>query len=420
MFAPNFSFAKKRNEQRKNLINVRQANRPCQGEALCTRATPMGRGGVTVSAVNEAVPGLGSAPPWDFRLRPRGGLGEDGKTMMQFRGAPWGSPPQLDSSGRLKPKGPPEFFERYMRLTQLPPRESAAIGKPAGLQGTSFVQCEQNPAVALDMSNHKFKLLMVENGMAKTVGRFHVFQEGMEAISGYNDMLTKGPLGIAGVPGSIGNASGVPGVALLPRGVWQDNGRNRPTIDEGNMQEFQKEEAALAAERFAKHRLGAEMAQNEQVVAEDTSEGKGRHATVRQLATAKDVLESAQASSAKRPGTSFNKIYDERGLTLGDGRRSVEPYSASNLQRTTSSLAVSMARPNRQVSFRNVPFRPATSLLKDKGFWTPGQGGTGRAPDHNKNMVRPDLIASLNARGFSSDPLEQRHQDVKGATLSYK
>ena len=141
---------------------------------------------------------------------------------------------------------------------------------------------------------------------------------------------------------------------------------------------------------------------------------------MRQLATAKDVLESAQASSAKRPGTSFNKIYDERGLTLGDGRRSVEPYSASNLQRTTSSLAVSMARPNRQVSFRNVPFRPATSLLKDKGFWTPWQGGTGRAPDHNRNMVRPDLIASLNARGFSSDPLEQRHQDVKGATLSYK
>lgn len=121
----------------------------------------MGRGGVQSSGINEAVPGLGSAPPWDFRLRPRGGLGQDGKTMCQYRGAPWGPPQQLDSSGRLKEKGPPEFFERYMRLTQLPSQEKAAIGKMAGLQGTSFEQCEANPGVALDKSNYKYKLLMV-------------------------------------------------------------------------------------------------------------------------------------------------------------------------------------------------------------------------------------------------------------------
>mmetsp|Transcript_23245 Transcript_23245/g.37351 ORF Transcript_23245/g.37351 Transcript_23245/m.37351 type:complete len:95 (+) Transcript_23245:49-333(+) len=85
----------------------------------------MGRGGAT-SAINNAVPGLGSAPPWEFRLRPRGGLGQD-KTMVQYRGAPWNTPAQLDSSGRQQPHKAPILFERYMRLTQLPARDAALI-----------------------------------------------------------------------------------------------------------------------------------------------------------------------------------------------------------------------------------------------------------------------------------------------------
>ena len=64
--------------------------------------------------------------------------------------------------------------------------------------------------VALDKSNHKYRLLMIENGNAKTVGRFHVEREGIEGYNAYNDMQTKGPLGVTGVPSSIGNI-GPPG-----------------------------------------------------------------------------------------------------------------------------------------------------------------------------------------------------------------
>lgn len=318
---------------------------------------------------------------------------------MQYRGAPWKPPPQLDSSGRLKPRGPPDFFERYMRLTKLPPREAAQIGKMAGLQGTSFEQCEANPGVALDRSNNKYKLLMVENGIAKTVGRYHVEQEGIEAISGYNDMQTKGPLGIFGVPGSIGNI-GPPGVALQPKLTWQRNTRNRPNIDEGNDNEFAEKEKDLAADRFALQRLGAEHANREQLVARETAEGKGRHAEGRHsLATAASILQNAPTSPT-RPGTSYNKIYDEQGLTLAVGRHSTEPYHVGDMER--KSLAFSMARPNKPASYRNVPFRPASSLLKDKGFWS------GRAPDHNKNHLRPDLVASLNGRGFASEICDKK------------
>ena len=368
----------------------------------------MGRGGVTCSAVNESVPGLGSAPPWDFRLRPRGGLGQDGKTMMQYRGAPWRPPKQLDSSGRLNSAGPPEFFQRYMRLTQLPPRDGAVLSKPAGLQGTSLEQCDENPGVALDRSNNKYKILMVENGIAKTVGRFHVYQEGMEAISGYNDMQTKGPLGIPGVPGSIGNM-GPPGVALLPKLSWQGNARNRPPIDEGSSGTFLDREPGLAAERFAYHRLGAEMANQEQVVARDTFEGKGRHAVARHAA--KDILENTPQQVPNRPpppGTSYNKIYDERGLTLASGRYSVEPYAATNSERKL--LSLSMANPNRPLSFRYVPFRPASSLLKDKGIWN------SKAPDHNKCGMRVDLLANLNGRGFATEEPDRKKTSLLSVT----
>lgn len=129
--------------------------------------------------------------------------------MMQFRGAPWKNPQQMDSSGRLKPNGPPDFFTSYMRLTKLEKPPAASLSS-AGLSSTNFVQCEANPGVALDKSNHKYRLLMIENGQAKTVGRFHVEQEGIEGYNAYNDMQTKGPLGVAGVPNSIGNI-GPPG-----------------------------------------------------------------------------------------------------------------------------------------------------------------------------------------------------------------
>jgi hypothetical protein len=48
------------------------------------------------------------------------------------------------------------------------------------------------------------------------------------------------------------------------------------------------------------------------------------------------------------------------------------------------SLAFTMAHPNKPVSFSNIPFRPSTSLLKDKGQYL------GKAADHNKQDRRPD------------------------------
>jgi hypothetical protein len=325
--------------------------------------------------------------------------------MIQYRGAPWKTPNQLDSSGRLKPTGVPSFFENYLRLTQLPSREVAQTGKLAGLKGTSFVQCEENPGVALDRFNNKYKLLMVENGQAKTVGRFHVPQEGIEGISGYNDMQTKGPLGIMGVPASVGNI-GPPGVALLPKIngsqlPWQTNARNRPDIDEGNCADFGKMEKDLAAERFKFQRLGSELANRELIVASDTFKGEGRHAAAnKSIETAVDILRPS-TSLKSAAGTSYNKIYDERGLTLV-----TEPCSMSGRHSTESypsrSLAVTMARPARPFSFREVPFRPASTLLKDKGHFN------ARAPDHNKNWSRPDLIGSLARRGFSTDTYDQK------------
>ncbi len=40
-----------------------------QRTARESRRVPDGRGHAVNQGVNEAVPGLGSAPPWDFRLR---------------------------------------------------------------------------------------------------------------------------------------------------------------------------------------------------------------------------------------------------------------------------------------------------------------------------------------------------------------
>jgi len=168
--------------------------------------------------------------------------------MVPFRGAPWKDPQQMDSSGRLTQGNPPEFFKRYLRLTKLDKPAAASLAHMAGPASTNFVQCEANPGipalvpclqasvctacgavrargsatascpncsfdfpgVALDKSNHKYRLLMIENGNAKTVGRFHVEREGIEGYNAYNDMQTKGPLGVTGVPSSIGNI-GPPG-----------------------------------------------------------------------------------------------------------------------------------------------------------------------------------------------------------------
>jgi hypothetical protein len=74
----------------------------------------------------------------------------------------------------------------------------------------ALVSAETKKGVALDKSTHKYRLLQIVNGQAKTVGRFHVEKEGIEGYNAYNDMQTKGPLGVTGVPASIGNI-GPPG-----------------------------------------------------------------------------------------------------------------------------------------------------------------------------------------------------------------
>ena len=73
-----------------------------------------------------------------------------------------------------------------------------------------FRNNKKTKGVALDKSTHKYRLLQIVNGQAKTVGRFHVEKEGIEGYNAYNDMQTKGPLGVTGVPASIGNV-GPPG-----------------------------------------------------------------------------------------------------------------------------------------------------------------------------------------------------------------
>jgi hypothetical protein len=264
-----------------------------------------------LQAINESVPGLSATPPWDFRLRPRGGLKEDGKTMMQWRGAPWKDPQILDSSGRLNSTGPPEFFTRYMRLTKLDRPPAASLASMAGLSGTNFVQCEANPGVALDNSNHKYRILMIQDGQAKTVGRFHVEKEGIEGYNAYNDMQTKGPLGICGVPNSVGNI-GPPGVALLPKAEWHRNRRNRPPIDEGNYDEYAKKENAFALRRFSEQRTGNENARLEKELAVDVLNSRGRHAAVAEI---RNSLGGVGPTDSKAK-TSKLHVYDDRGLTL--------------------------------------------------------------------------------------------------------
>ena len=66
--------------------------------------------------------------------------------MIQYRGAPWKDPVKIDSSGRLKGGDPPEFFNRYMRLTKLPASEAASLSSSMGAN-SNIVQCEANPGV---------------------------------------------------------------------------------------------------------------------------------------------------------------------------------------------------------------------------------------------------------------------------------
>jgi hypothetical protein len=240
-----------------------------------------GRGGAVCSAVNEAVPGLGSAPPWDFRLRPRGGLAQDGKTMVPFRHAPWKDPQKRDSSGRLAAREKPEFFTRYLRLNK-PDRGPAASLTGAGAATSNYEQCEANPGVARDKITNKYRLLMIADGQAKPFGRFHVEKEGVEGYSAYTDMQTKGPLGIMGVPGSIGNIA-PPGVALLSKRAWHVNRRNRPNIDEGNYDEYAEKENILAAQRFSQQRLGNDFARLERDLADDVANARGVHKQVAAL-----------------------------------------------------------------------------------------------------------------------------------------
>mmetsp|Transcript_12979 Transcript_12979/g.45637 ORF Transcript_12979/g.45637 Transcript_12979/m.45637 type:complete len:180 (+) Transcript_12979:291-830(+) len=142
--------------------------------------------------------------------------------MMQFRGSPWKVPKAVDSLGKMQPKeGPKDYLEVFKR-TRGSKVDKALVPKTEGLVGTNFIQCEQNPGVALDQSNHKYRLLQFEAGVAKPKGCFHTEEEGITGYSALIDQAARGPHGVAGVPRSLGN-QGPPGVALLPKLHWQQN-----------------------------------------------------------------------------------------------------------------------------------------------------------------------------------------------------
>lgn len=313
--------------------------------------------------------------------------------MVPYRNAPWKDPQKRDSSGRLAAREKPEFFTRYLRLNK-PDRGPAASLTGAGAATSNYEQCEANPGVARDKITNKYRLLMIADGQAKPFGRFHVEQEGIEGYSAYTDMQTKGPLGIMGVPGSIGNIA-APGVALLSKRAWHVNRRNRPNIDEGNYDEYAEKENILAAQRFSQQRLGNDFARLERDLADDVANARGVHKQVAALRQSfagfgspsdpiKDSLHlDTQASIVK----GSIGVYDNRGLTLATsakGAATARSYTGGDVRK---SLAFTMAHPNKPISFRNVPFRPATSLLRDKGQWT------GRAPDHTKLQPRVDMLA---------------------------
>lgn len=156
--------------------------------------------------------------------------------MKPFSGTPW-LPPTVKmrtihqnlrswDNPRDKPSQnkKPEWFERYRKMMSLGGLESVnqdASSAPNRNAG-NFIQTEINPGVAYDKTTKKFCILLFENGIPKPRGSFVIESEGRAGFSGFYDLLSRGPHGIAGVEASARNP-GPPGVALLPEGHWQKN-----------------------------------------------------------------------------------------------------------------------------------------------------------------------------------------------------
>jgi len=280
--------------------------------------------------------------------------------MKKFAAAPWKDPEIMDSSGRLSDKGPPEFFKRYLKNT---PGDRGPSANLTGPGASNYMQCDLNPGVALDKDSKKFTLLKMENGNPKTVGRFHVEQEGLEGYNGYNDMQTKGPLGIAGVPLSVGNV-GPPGVAILNTSKdrnWQWNTRNRPprlrenhgdvVLDENNSDNYSKHEPEYAKKYFSYYRLGSEFARQEMELAEDAFNSihhlpapKGREGRqpiavhLRSLQAGMPSLSLEGAFQDVKDRTRLHGIYDNRGLFIASSHSEPTPHQDSGLHHLCSPL----------------------------------------------------------------------------------
>ena len=156
------------------------------------------------------------ANPWDTRGRPRA-------SMMTFTSPPWKQPPIHDPSvGEAKPA---EWFAAFQKLKNpVTKRRPVSVPSSAGESATArnFIQTELNPSVAFDKTTKKFRILIMDNGNPIPRGSFWTDDSGMVGFSGLNDMIARGPAGIAGVPLSVGN-QGPPGVAILPKDHWQTN-----------------------------------------------------------------------------------------------------------------------------------------------------------------------------------------------------
>eukprot|EP00286_Rhodomonas_abbreviata_P025502 CAMPEP_0181299994 /NCGR_PEP_ID=MMETSP1101-20121128/6647_1 /TAXON_ID=46948 /ORGANISM="Rhodomonas abbreviata, Strain Caron Lab Isolate" /LENGTH=195 /DNA_ID=CAMNT_0023405189 /DNA_START=189 /DNA_END=776 /DNA_ORIENTATION=- len=152
--------------------------------------------------------------------------------MKPFTGVPWKTPAGLGSRNQPRDK-PSDWFERYQKMISLGAGQPITKITSSGSrkEASNFEQTELNPGVAFDKTTKKFCILNFEHGIPKPRGSFFTDEDGMTAYSGYHDLLSRGPHGIAGVPRSRFN-NGPPGAALAPEGHWKNNKgteRKRPT-----------------------------------------------------------------------------------------------------------------------------------------------------------------------------------------------
>ena len=152
--------------------------------------------------------------------------------MKTFTTPPWKPSPMSDPAtmGGMKPA---DWFVAYQKMKN-PEGKRPSTTPHAAVGGLSvasnFVQTELNPGVAFDKTTKKFRILLMDNGTPIPRGSFWTDDSGMIGYSGFNDMANRGPMGIAGVPLSVGNM-GPPGAAILPRGHWQNNrGMRHPPL----------------------------------------------------------------------------------------------------------------------------------------------------------------------------------------------